>query len=128
MSPAACARRPAAASLSAPRSASFCVALVEQPELAPVEVRLLEVVADELVVAGLEALGDLGVQLGPETLRQRLVCGVAHEAVREGVRLGLALAEQALPRQRLEQRARQRPLLGRQQLGERLGVELDAED
>ena len=69
MSPAACARRPAAASLSAPRSASSALALVEQPELAAIDVRLLEVVADELVVAGFEELGDLGVQLGSETLR-----------------------------------------------------------
>ena len=44
-------------------------ALVEQPELAAIDVRLLEVVADELVVAGFEELGDLGVQLGSETLR-----------------------------------------------------------
>ncbi len=67
--------------------------LVHRPQLRAVAVRLLEVVADELVLldqpgtALLQPAPEALVQLGPRRLRQRLVGGVPDEQVAEPVRV-----------------------------------------
>src|SRR5690349_24280439 len=62
--------------------------LVFRSELDPVSVRLLKVVANDLVrsVAAeprFQPVREALVQLGPEPLRQRVVCGVADQDVAE---------------------------------------------
>ncbi len=75
---------------------------VSPAELAPVSVRLLEVVADDLVELalilgrGAQPLRKADVQLGPPGLGDELVGGIANEQVREAI--ALLAGEQALGR------------------------------
>ena len=79
----------------------------DSPSSSPEPVRLLEVVADELVELGeigrrcIEAVGVPLVQLGPQSLRRGAIDGLLHEHVPE--------AEQALPARPHEAAIGERP-------------------
>ena len=87
-SPSACSREVVGRSASESRQGG-----VAWVELRPVAVRLLEVVAEDLValhkVVLREPVRELLVQLRPSRLRKRLVGGVADEQVPEAVTLVL---------------------------------------
>ena len=95
MSPRANARRPAAPRCSAPARPTSARVLVERPELVEVAVRLLEVIAEHLLVLADDRLADrareprrdLLVQRRARPLRHRLVDGVADQAAVEPERV-----------------------------------------
>ena len=100
-SPRASERRPAPVSRAAASSAS---ARSAAPELAPVARRLLEVVADELVLllALVEPAREPLVQIAPKLLRQRVVGRVADQQMPEAELAVAGRADELLPDERSE--------------------------
>ena len=140
MSPRSNARSPAAASGRAARAASARDCSVGGPSSVQRAMRLLEVVADELlVVAGevprpaLDPLGELLVHRRPDHLRDAVVGGVPDEDVGEAVRvllphLGAVGLDQVLADERLQARRDARPGRGRRERRHRAPPERPADD
>jgi hypothetical protein len=87
--------------------------LADRPELGPVAVRLLEVVADDLLVAApfsLQPVREAGMKLRSRLLGHPRVCRVPHELVTEAERVAddehrPDRSDQLLPHQALKRRA-----------------------